>query len=201
VIRILLAEDQHLIRGALLALIGLEPDMQVVADLDSGDDVVATARRLRPDVAVLDIEMPGTDGLTAAARLSTELPETKVLILTGLGHPGHLSRALEAHVGGFMRKNAPSEELADAVRRVAKGQRFLDPALVETALQAGANPLTEREADVLRAAADGGTTTEIGRTLFLSPATVRNYLSNAISKLDARNRIDAIRIARQSGWI
>jgi two-component system response regulator DesR len=201
VIRILLAEDQHLIRGALLALISLEPDMQVVADLDSGDDVVATARRLRPDVAVLDIEMPGTDGLTAAARLSTELPETKVLILTGLGHPGHLSRALEAHVGGFMRKNAPSEELADAVRRVAKGQRFLDPALVETALQAGANPLTEREADVLRAAADGGTTAEIGRALFLSPATVRNYLSNAISKLDARNRIDAIRIARQSGWI
>jgi two-component system, NarL family, response regulator DesR len=173
----------------------------VVADLDSGDDVVATARRLRPDVAVLDIEMPGTDGLTAAARLSTELPETKVLILTGLGHPGHLSRALDAHVGGFMRKNAPSEELADAVRRVAKGQRFLDPALVETALQAGANPLTEREADVLRAAADGGTTTEIGRALFLSPATVRNYLSNAIAKLDARNRIDAIRIARQSGWI
>jgi two-component system response regulator DesR len=201
VIRILLAEDQHLIRGALLALISLEPDMQVVADLDSGDDVVATARRLRPDVAVLDIEMPWTDGLTAAARLSTELPETKVLILTGLGHPGHLSRALEAHVGGFMRKNAPSEELADAVRRVAKGQRFLDPALVETALQAGANPLTEREADVLRAAADGGTTAEIGRALFLSPATVRNYLSNAISKLDARNRIDAIRIARQSGWI
>jgi len=201
VIRILLAEDQHLIRGALLALISLEPDMQVVADLDSGDDVVATARRLRPDVAVLDIEMPGTDGLTAAARLNTELPETKVLILTGLGHPGHLSRALEAHVGGFMRKNAPSEELADAVRRVAKGQRFLDPALVETALQAGANPLTEREADVLRAAADGGTTAEIGRALFLSPATVRNYLSNAISKLDARNRIDAIRIARQAGWI
>jgi len=201
VIRILLAEDQHLIRGALLALISLEPDMQVVADLDSGDDVVATARRLRPDVAVLDIEMPGTDGLTAAAQLNTELPETKVLILTGLGHPGHLSRALEAHVGGFMRKNAPSEELADAVRRVAKGQRFLDPALVETALQAGANPLTEREADVLRAAADGGTTTEIGRALFLSPATVRNYLSNAISKLDARNRIDAIRIARQAGWI
>ena len=200
-IRILLAEDQHLIRGALLALISLEPDMQVVADLDSGDDVVATARRLRPDVAVLDIEMPGTDGLTAAAQLNTELPETKVLILTGLGHPGHLSRALEAHVGGFMRKNAPSEELADAVRRVAKGQRFLDPALVETALQAGANPLTEREADVLRAAADGGTTTEIGRALFLSPATVRNYLSNAISKLDARNRIDAIRIARQAGWI
>ncbi len=200
-IRILLAEDQHLIRGALLALIGLEPDMEVVADLDSGDDIVPTAMQLLPDVAVLDIELPGTDGLTAAAMLRQELPETKVLILTGLGHPGHLSRALQAQVGGFMRKNAPSEELADAVRRVAKGQRFLDPALVETALKAGDNPLTEREADVLRAAAEGGSTADVGHVLFLSPATVRNYLSNAISKLDARNRIDAIRIARQSGWI
>jgi two-component system response regulator DesR len=200
-IRILIAEDQHLIRGALLALIGLESDMEVVADLDNGDDILPTALRLLPDVAVLDIELPGTDGLTAAARLGQELPETKVLILTGLGHPGHLSRALDAQVGGFMRKNAPSEELADAVRRVAKGQRFLDPALVETALKAGLNPLTEREADVLRAAAEGGTTNDIGRALFLSPATVRNYLSNAITKLDARNRIDAIRIAQQSGWI
>jgi two-component system response regulator DesR len=175
--------------------------MEVVADLDNGDDIGPTALQLLPDVAVLDIELPGTDGLTAAATLRQELPETKVLILTGLGHPGHLSRALEAQVGGFMRKNAPSEELADALRRVAKGQRFLDPALVETALKAGANPLTEREADVLRAAAEGGTTTDIGNALFLSPATVRNYLSNAISKLDARNRIDAIRIAQQSGWI
>ena len=200
-IRILLAEDQHLIRGALLALIRLEPDMDVVADVDNGDDIVPTARRLRPDVAVLDIELPGTDGLTAAAELRDELPETKVLILTGLGHPGHLARALEAQVGGFMRKNAPSDELADALRRVAKGQRFLDPALVETALEVGTNPLTEREADVLRAAAEGGTSADIGHALFLSPATVRNYMSNAISKLDARNRIDAIRIARQSGWI
>jgi two-component system response regulator DesR len=181
VIRILLAEDQHLIRGALLALIGLEPDMEVVADLDNGDDIVPTARRLRPDVALLDIELPGADGLTAAAMLRDELPETKVLILTGLGHPGHLSRALEAEVGGFMRKNAPSDELADALRRVAKGQRFLDPALVETALEVGPNPLTEREAEVLRAAAEGGTTADIGRALFLSPATVRNYLSNALA--------------------
>jgi two-component system response regulator DesR len=201
VIRILLAEDQHLIRGALLALIGLEPDMDVVADVDNGDDIVPTALRLLPDVAVLDIELPGTDGLTAAATLREELPDTKVLILTGLGHPGHLVRALEAQVGGFMRKNAPSEELADALRRVAKGQRFLDPTLVETALRAGVNPLTERETEVLRAAAEGGTTTDIGRALYLSPATVRNYLSNAINKLDARNRIDAIRIARESGWI
>jgi two-component system response regulator DesR len=201
VIRILVAEDQHLIRGALLALIGLEADMEVVADVDHGDAIVPTALKLRPDVAVLDIELPGADGLTAAATLRDELPDTKVLILTGLGHPGHLARALEAKVGGFMRKDAPSDELSDAIRRVAKGQRFLDPALVATALEVGTSPLTPREADVLRAAAEGGSTEEIGSTLFLSPATVRNYLSNAISKLGARNRIDAIRIARQSGWL
>ena len=200
-IRILLAEDQHLIRGALTALVGLEDDMEVVAAIDHGDAILGTAKRVRPDVAVLDIDLPGIDGLTAAARLRDELPQTRVLILTGLGSPGYLTRALEAKVGGFMRKNAPSEELADAIRRVAKGQRFLDPDLVEHALQIGDNPLTPREADVLRAAAEGGSTEEIGASLFLSPATVRNYLSNAITKLDARNRIDAIRLARDAGWI
>jgi two-component system response regulator DesR len=201
VIRILLAEDQHLIRGALTALVGLEDDMEVVAAIDHGDAILGTAKRVRPDVAVLDIDLPGIDGLTAAARLRDELPQTRVLILTGLGSPGYLTRALEAKVGGFMRKNAPSEELADAIRRVAKGQRFLDPDLVEHALQIGDNPLTPREADVLRAAAEGGSTEEIGASLFLSPATVRNYLSNAITKLDARNRIDAIRLARDAGWL
>jgi two-component system response regulator DesR len=201
VIRVLVAEDEHLIRGALLALIALEDDLEVVAEVDRGDAIVDAAERVRPDVAVLDIGLPGIDGLTAAMTLREELPETRVLILTGLGHPGHLRRALDAHVGGFMRKNAPSEELADAIRRVAKGQRFLDPALVEHALQVGVNPLTARETEVLRAAADGGSTEEIGGALFLSPATVRNYLSNAITKLDARNRIDAIRIARESGWL
>jgi two-component system, NarL family, response regulator DesR len=201
VIRILLAEDQHLIRGALTALVGLEDDMEVVAAIDHGDAILATAKRVRPDVAVLDIDLPGIDGLTAAARLRAELPQTRVLILTGLGSPGYLTRALEAKVGGFMRKNAPSEELADAIRRVAKGQRFLDPDLVEHALQIGDNPLTPREVDVLRAAAEGGSTEEIGASLFLSPATVRNYLSNAISKLAARNRIDAIRLARDAGWL
>jgi two-component system response regulator DesR len=201
VIRILLAEDQHLIRGALVALIGLEDDMQVVAELDRGDAIVSSALRVRPDVAILDIDLPGVDGLSAARVLRDELPDTRVLILTGLGPPGYLNRALEAHVAGYMRKNAPSEELADAIRRVAKGQRFLDPDLVAHALQIGENPLTEREADVLRAAADGGSTEEIGAQLFLSPATVRNYLSNAISKLGARNRIDAIRLARDSGWL
>jgi two-component system response regulator DesR len=201
VIRVLVAEDQHLIRGALLALIGLEDDMAVVAEVERGDAILATARRVHPDVAVLDIDLPGHDGLTAAASLREELPETRVLILTGLGQPGHLTRALEARVGGFMRKDAPSEELADAIRRVAKGQRFLDPDLVAVALEVGTSPLTARETEVLRAAADGGTTEDIGQTLFLSPATVRNYLSNAIGKLGARNRLDAIRIARDSGWL
>ena len=200
-IRVLLAEDQAMIRGALLALIGLEHDMTVVADVERGDEVVGAARKTRPDVAVLDIDMPGIDGLSAAAILRDELPETRILILTGLGQPGHLTRALEARVGGFMKKDAPSDELADAIRRVAKGQRFLDPDLVATALEIGTSPLTAREAEVLRVAADGGTTEEIGQQVYLSPATVRNYLSSSISKLGARNRIDAIRIAREAGWL
>jgi two-component system response regulator DesR len=200
-IRVLLAEDQAMIRGALLALIGLERDMTVVADVERGDEVVGAARRTRPDVAVLDIDMPGIDGLSAAAILRDELPETRIMILTGLGQPGHLTRALEARVGGFMKKDAPSDELADAIRRVAKGQRFLDPDLVATALEIGTNPLTAREAEVLRVAADGGSTEDIGAQVYLSPATVRNYLSSSISKLGARNRIDAIRIAREAGWL
>lgn len=200
-IRVLLAEDQHLIRGALLALIRLNDDMEVIAELSHGDEILPACMRERPDVAVLDIDLPGTDGLTAATALRDELPETKVLILTGLGNPGHLVRALAAEVAGFLRKDAPPQELADAIRRVAKNQRFLDPELVATALQIGTSPLTPRETDVLRAAAGGGSTEEIGAELYLSGPTVRNYLSNAIAKLDARNRIDAIRIARDAGWI
>lgn len=200
-IRILLAEDQHLIRGALLALIGLEPDMEVVAQVETGDAILPTARRVHADVAILDIDLPVVDGLTAAAALRDETPDTRVLILTGLNQPSYLTRALDAKVGGFMRKNAPSNELADAIRRVSAGQRFLDPELVEEALQVGASPLTAREADVLRAAATGDSTEEISGTLFLSQATVRNYLSNAMTKLNARNRVDAIRIAREAGWI
>jgi two-component system response regulator DesR len=200
-IRVMLAEDQHLIRGALLALIELEPDMRVVAGVDRGDLILPTARRTAPDVAVLDIDLPGVDGLTAAADLHEQLPAIKVLILTGLGQPGHLRRALDSGIGGFMRKNAPSEVLADAIRRVAAGQRFLDTDLVAEVLQADGDPLTQRERDVLRVAADGVSTDDIAATLFLSPATVRNYLSNAMSKLGARNRIDAIRIAREAGWL
>lgn len=200
-IRVMLAEDQHLIRGALSALIELEEDMTVVAQTDRGDAIVATAQRTHPDVAVLDIDLPGVDGLSAAAELRERFPDIRVLILTGLGQPGHLRRALDSGVGGFMRKNAPSEELADAIRRVAAGQRFLDADLVAEVLQADGDPLTDRERDVLRVAADGVSTEDIAATLFLSPATVRNYLSNAMTKLGARNRIDAIRIAREAGWL
>jgi two-component system response regulator DesR len=200
-IRVLLAEDQHMIRGALLALIRLNDDMQVVAELSNGSEIVPACRELHPDVAVLDIDLPGLDGLSAAAALREEPLDTRVLILTGLGNPGHLVRALQAEVAGFLRKDAPPAELSDAIRRVAKNQRFLDPELVATALEVGANPLSAREADVLRTAAEGGSTEDIAATLYLSRSTVRNYLSNAISKLNARNRIDAIRIARDAGWI
>ena len=200
-IRVLVAEDMHLIRGALVALIGLEEDMQVVAELDRGDLVEPTALRVEPDVAVLDIDMPGLDGLTAARRLQVSVPACQSLILTGLSQPGHLLRALEGRVRGFLPKDAPASELADAIRRVAAGERVLDPVLVAAALETGANPLTDRETDVLRAAAAGLSTEEIGDTVSLSPATVRNYLSYAIAKLGARNRIDAIRIARDAGWL
>lgn len=200
-IRVLIAEDMHLIRGALVALIGLEADMQVVAELDRGDEIETAALRECPDVAVLDIDLPGLDGLTAARRLQLSLPECQSLILTGLSQPSHLLRALEGRVRGFLPKDAPAAELADAIRRVARGERVLDPVLVAAALETGANPLTERETDVLRSAADGQSTEQIGEELFLSPATVRNYLSYAIAKLDARNRMDAVRIARDAGWI
>jgi len=201
VITVLLAEDQHVIRTALKALIDLSPDMEVVADLERGDQIVETARRVRPDVAVLDIDLPGLDGLTAAERLRVEVPSCQCLVLTGLSQPSHVLRALQLHVRGFLRKDAPRADLCDAIRRVAAGQRVIDPELVVGALDTGASPLTPRETDVLRAAADGASTEVIARTLFLSPATVRNYLSNAIAKVNARNRIDAIRIARDAGWL
>lgn len=200
-IRVLIAEDMHLIRGAIAALLGLEPDMEVVAELDRGDLIVQTAVRVRPDVAVLDIAMPGMDGLTAAERLHEVLPECQVIILTGLSRPGNLLRALKVHVRGFIPKDAPAQTLADGIRRVVAGERVIDPELVAAAIETGASPLTGREADVLRAAEDGISTEAIGGRLSLAPATVRNYLSNAISKTGGRNRIDAIRIARDSGWL
>jgi two-component system, NarL family, response regulator DesR len=201
VIRVLIAEDMHMIRGALVALLSLEADMEVVGELDRGDHIVETAIRTRPDVAVLDIDLPGLDGLTAAGQLHERLPACKILVLTGLSQPGNLLRALKAHVRGFIVKDAPAETLADGVRRVAAGERVIDPELIAAALETGTSPLTTREADVLRAAESGISTDEIALQLSLSSATVRNYLSNAISKAGARNRIDAIRICRNAGWL
>jgi two-component system response regulator DesR len=200
-IRVLIAEDMHLIRGALVALLSLEDDMEVAAELDRGDAIVATALRTRPDVAVLDIDLPGMDGLTAAEQLHHALPECRTLVLTGLSQPGNLLRALKVHVRGFIVKDAPAATLADGIRRVASGERVIDPDLVAAALETGASPLSPRETDVLRTAALGITTEQIGVDLALSAATVRNYLSNAIAKVGARNRIDAIRIARDAGWL
>jgi two-component system, NarL family, response regulator DesR len=200
-IRVLIAEDMHLIRGALTALLRLEPDMTVVAELDRGDVIVATACQVRPDVAVLDIGLPGLDGLSAAQQLHEALPSCRTLVLTGMTQPGNLLRALKAHVRGFIPKDAPAEKLADGIRRVHAGERVVDPDLVAVALETGASPLTARETDVLRQAEGGGSTEEIGALLSLSPVTVRNYLSNSISKTGARNRIDAIRIARDAGWL
>jgi two-component system response regulator DesR len=201
VIRVLIAEDMHMIRGALVALLSLEEDMQVIAELERGDEIVETALRTKPDVAVLDIELPGLDGLTAASQLRDAVPQCQILVLTGLSQPGHLLRALQAHVRGFITKDAPAETLADGVRRVARGERVIDPELIGAALGTGASPLTAREADVLRAAESGISTDQIAAELSLSRATVRNYLSNAISKVGARNRIDAIRISRNAGWL
>lgn len=200
-IRVLIAEDMHMIRSALTALLGLEDDIDVVAELERGDQIVDTAVDARPDVAVIDIDLPGLDGLTAAEHLHKRLPECRTLVLTGFSQPGNLLRALQVHVRGFVVKDAPATSLVDGIRRVAGGERVIDPELVAAALETGSSPLTERETDVLRAAESGGSTEQIGTQLHLSPATVRNYLSNAISKLDARNRLDAIRIARNAGWL
>jgi len=200
-IKVLIAEDMHLIRGAIAALLGLEKDMQVVAELDRGDLIVAAALKTEPDVAVLDIGLPGLDGLTAAERLHEELPHCRVVVLTGMSQPGNLLRALKVHVRGFIPKDAPARTLADGIRRVAAGERVIDPGMVAAALETGASPLTAREADVLRAAEQGLTTDAIGLRLSLASTTVRNYLSNAIAKTGGRNRLDAIRIARDAGWL
>jgi two-component system response regulator DesR len=200
-IRVLLAEDQGMMRGALALLLGLEPDIEVVAEVGDGASVVQTAVRERPDVALLDIEMPGIDGLTAAAELRRRLPGCKVLILTTFGRPGYLRRAMEAGASGFLVKDGPVEELAAAIRRVLAGERVVDPALAAAALSAGPNPLTERERDVLAAAVDGSTVADIAARLHLSESTVRNYLSAAIGKTGSRNRIEAVQVARQQGWL
>ncbi|MGK5627331.1 response regulator transcription factor [Streptomyces sp. URMC 123] len=200
-VKILLAEDVHMIRGALIALLQLEPDLRVVASVDRGDAIVKTALEARPDVAIIDIDLPGIDGLTAASELHEQLPTCRTLILTSLGRPGTLRRALAAHVTGFLLKDAPPDQLAQAVRSVAAGQRVIDPQLALSAWDSPENPLSRRELEVLRLAAQGADAAEIAGCLYLSKGTVRNYLTAIVTKLNARNRIDAIRIAEEAGWI
>jgi two-component system, NarL family, response regulator DesR len=200
-IRVLLAEDQGMMRGALALLLGLEDDFEVVGQVSTGDQIVPTALEVRPDVAVLDIEMPGRSGLDAAADLHAELPACKILIVTTFGRPGYLRRAMEAGASGFLVKDGPVEDLAHAIRRVLAGERVVDPELATAALSAGPNPLTARERDVLAAAVDGSTIADIAGRLHLSESTVRNYLSAAIGKTGARNRIEAVRAARHNGWL
>jgi len=173
----------------------------VVAQVDRGDEIVAAALRTMPDVAVIDIDLPGLDGLSAADDLHRDVPSAKALILTGLTQPGNLLRALKARVRGFLAKVGPGDRLGDVVSRVAAGQRVIDAELVAEAVETGPSPLNEREAEVLRAAEAGLPTEEIAEKLHLSHTTVRNYISNAIAKVGARNRLDAIRIARNAGWL
>jgi len=201
VIRVLLAEDQGTVRDALAILLGLQPDIEVVATLARGDEVVGAAMVARPDVALLDIEMPGLNGLEAAAQLRDRLPACKVLILTTFGRPGYLRRAMASGVVGFLVKEAPAAQLAVAIRRAMAGERIVDPGLATAALSEGDSPLTEREREVLVATARGESIAEIARALYLTEGTVRNYLSEAIGKVGAQNRVDAARIAEQRGWL
>ncbi|MGW0801416.1 response regulator transcription factor [Nonomuraea sp. NPDC002799] len=200
-IRVLIAEDMRILRDTLVALLELEDDFEIVAELASGPEILPAALHHQPDVAVLDIDLPGTDGLTAAAELHRRLPQCRVLILTGLGIPGTLRRALAAHVSGFIVKDAPSQELIDAVRRVAAGERVIDAKLALAALETADNPLSPREAEVLKRHAAGASAAEIARDMSLSHGTVRNYLAAAVTKLGARNRVDAARIAGEAGWL
>ncbi|MET8351821.1 MULTISPECIES: response regulator transcription factor [unclassified Micromonospora] len=200
-IRLLLADDQALVRGALAALLSLEPDLTVVAEVGRGDEVVPEALRTTPDVALLDVEMPGLDGIAAAAALRAALPACRVLVVTTFGRPGYLRRAMEAGANGFVVKDTPARQLAEAVRRVHAGLRVVDPTLAAETLATGASPLTERETEVLRAARAGGTVSDLAGELHLSDGTVRNHLSAAIGKTGARNRAEAVRIAERNGWL
>ncbi len=200
-IRVLLADDQNLVRGALAALLSFETDIEVVAEVGRGDEVLEAARRERADVALLDVEMPGLDGIEATRVLTEQLPSCRALILTTFGRPGFLRRAMEVGAWGFLVKDAPASELADAVRRVHAGERVVDPVLAAESLAVGTSPLTERERDVLLAARDGGTVADVARALHLSEGTVRNYLSSAITKTAARTRAEAVRIAEERGWL
>ncbi|TDB86596.1 response regulator transcription factor [Actinomadura sp. KC216] len=200
-IRVLLADDEHLIRGAVAALLGLEPDLEVVAEVGRGDEVAAAVAAHAPDVAVLDIEMPGADGLTVAERLTASGARCAICILTSFGRPGYLRRAMAAGVRGFVAKDAPTQELAAAIRKIHDGGRYLDAELAAAAMAAGDNPLTDREREVLRLTGTGAETARIASQLHLSEGTVRNYLSTAMTKLGAPTRAAAARAARDMGWI
>jgi two-component system, NarL family, response regulator DesR len=200
-IRVLLAEDQGMMRSALALLLALEQDIEVVGQAGDGAAVLPLALELQPDVVVLDIEMPGRSGLDVAADLRERLPGGRVLIVTTFARPGYLRRALEVGARGFLAKDGPVEDLATAIRKVYAGAEVIDPGMAVAALAAGPNPLTDRERDVLRSAADGATVNDIAGRLFLSPSTVRNYLSTAIGKTRTRNRMEAVRAAEQNGWI
>jgi two-component system response regulator DesR len=200
-IKVLLADDQALVRGALAALLDLETDLEVVAEVGTGDAVVDTARSSGADVCLLDIEMPGLDGIAAAAAVRAALPGVRTLIVTTFGRPGYLRRALEAGASGFVVKDTPARQLAEAVRKVHAGLRVVDPSLATESLADGANPLTEREQDVLRVALDGGTVAEIAGRVHLSAGTVRNHLSSAIGKTSTSTRAQAARVAQDRGWL
>jgi two-component system response regulator DesR len=201
VLKILLAEDVAMVRGALVALIQLEPDLKVVAAIENGEDIVPTALSCLPDIAIIDIDLPGVDGLTAAADLHEKLPSCRTLVLTNLGRAGTLRRALAAHVSGYMLKDAPPEQLATAIRGVAAGKRLIDPQLALSTWEGGQNPLSSREHAVLRLIAEGAEPSEIANALHLSIGTVRNYMTTIVNKLNARNRVDAVKTAYESGWL
>ncbi len=200
-IRLLLADDQALVRGALAALLDLEPDLSVVAEVATGDQVLAAAQAHHPDVALIDVEMPGMDGIETTRALKQDRPETRVLIVTTFGRPGYLRRALQAGADGFVVKDTPARQLADAVRRVHAGLRVVDADLAADSLVAGDSPLTARESEVLRAGRDGASVAAIAGRLHLSEGTVRNHLSSAIGKTGSANRAEAIRVADRNGWL
>jgi two-component system, NarL family, response regulator DesR len=201
VIRVLLAEDQQMVRGALASLLALEADIEVVAQVSRGDEVVVAALTEQPDVALLDIEMPGRTGLEVAGELAREMPGCHVLILTTFGRPGYLRRAMEAGAAGFLLKDAPASELAAAIRRAVAGERIVDPGLAAAALSEGESPLTAREHEVLAASREHATVADLASALYLSPGTVRNHLSSVMQKLGARNRAEAARLAEEKGWL
>jgi len=200
-IKLLLADDQALVRGAMAALLDMEPDLKVVAEVGRGDQVLSAARDHDVDVALLDVEMPGLDGVAAARELHRAMPQVRVLMVTTFGRAGYLRQAMAAGASGFIVKDTPARQLADAVRRVHEGLRVVDPELAAQSLAQGESPLTDRESDVLRSARDGGTVADIARELHLSEGTVRNHLSSAIGKTGARTRAEAVRLAVDNGWL